>query len=183
MEKIKELLRSQKAGKIIFAAGVIGIALIFLSTVIGGSSSSDNSKKSVSTEQITDAVAYTQALEEKISALVTQITGNKNVSVMITLTSSSEYVYANGVNQTTDVTNDAAGKSQQKDDTEQNYIIVEDADGGEKALIVTELMPTVKGVVIVSGTNSAEINEQITTAVMTALDITRKRVCVVGTYS
>lgn len=181
MEKIKDLLRSEKAGKIIFFAGIIGIALIFLSTVIG--SSSDSGKKDVPAASQSSAEAYAQALEDKISAMVRQISGNKNVSVMITLESASEYVYANGINQATDVTQDSSGKSQQKDNTEQNYIIIDDGNGGEKALLVTELMPTVKGVVVVSGTNSEAVNEQITNAVMTALDIARKRVCVVGTYS
>ena len=56
---------------------------------------------------------------------------------------------------------------------------VKGPNGEEEALAITEVQPTVKGVVVVcSGGDDPEVQQRIINAVTTALNITTKRVCV-----
>ena len=179
--KLKGLLQSEKAGKIIFFVGLAGIVLIFLSTILP-----DGAKQAKKTAE-PENTDYAAVMEDKIKHIVAGITGSENVSVVVTLESTAEYVYANELKQNTDKTEDVQSgdkrKLQQKDNTENKYIIIDSSDGGETALLVTELTPKVKGVVIVSDrANDAAVCERITEAVTTALDISSKRVCVTGLY-
>ena len=60
-------------------------------------------------------------------------------------------------------------------------MIIENSDGGQTALKITEYMPTVRGVTVICNYgNSPAVIEKIKNAVMTALDITSKRVFVTG---
>ena len=55
------------------------------------------------------------------------------------------------------------------------------ADGGEQALIVTEIMPQIRGVAIIcKGGNIEQTAEKIKNAVTAALNITSKRVYISG---
>ena len=112
--------------------------------------------------------------------MVKSITGSDNVTVVITLESGVKYSYAD-VNEGT-----AASKTEQNgestsSETKQTYITVKTADGGEQALIVTEVMPEVRGVAIVcEGGDNENTAEKITGAVTAALNITSKRVYIAG---
>lgn len=175
------IFKSEKAGRIIFIVGIAGILLIFLSTYIKDKpkETKTDSVSSQSTE------AYSEMLETKLSAIVSDITASPNVRVLVTLESGTEYVYANEINQDTNKTEDVTAsddrKVQQKDSTQQKYIIVQSPEGGEIALLVTELAPKVKGVVVVcDGGNNPAVAEKVSDAITTVLNIPSKRVCVTG---
>lgn len=179
--KITELLKSEKAGKILFFVGIAGIALIFMSSLFSGSSKESSTANTSSSD-------YADEMEKKITNIVEGITGNSNIRVLVTLESEAEYIYAQEANQTTDTTEDSKSsdeyKTQKKDSTQNQYITIDSADGGESPLVVTQLSPTVKGVVVVAqGVDNNEISERIKEAVTTALDISPKRVCVTGSIS
>ena len=70
-------------------------------------------------------------------------------------------------------------KLKESDDFEIKYLKIIDANGAEQALSVTELQPSVKGVVVVcEGGDNKEVQEKVRDAVKTALNITSKRVFV-----
>ncbi len=180
MNHIKDILKGKNAGKIMFAAVLIGIVLIFLSSL--------KDKDSPKREQADTDAEYVEQLEDKLSSVVTSITGEKNVQVLVSLESSTETVYADLIDQSNDKTNDVDGdasqKTQEKSDTKQSFILVEDKDGGQQALVVTKIAPTVRGVVVVSKQAENElVKQRIVDAVTTALNISSKKVCVVGGYS
>lgn len=165
---------SDKKIKYIVIIGVIGLLLIMLSSVDAFSSSPNNN--------IEDD--YAQKTEEKLSNIVCRITGEKSVAVMVSLESNGEVIYADAKsiskNNKTDSQSSDKFKTEQTDDSEQNYIIIENEQGGEEALVVTKIAPTVKGVVVVTKyANNSAVAERISTAVATALNISVKRVCVV----
>ena len=179
----KKLFKGEKAIKALFIAGIVGIVLIFLSTFLEGKPKRESA---AAAESGTDATeAYCAMLEQKLGAIVADITASNNVRVFVTLESGAEYVYANELKQGTDTVEDTKGgdsrKVQQKDSTEQSYILVEGEDGRKTALLVTELAPKVQGVTVVCDKgNQPEVAEQITNAITTALHITSRRVCVTG---
>ena len=125
---------------------------------------------------------YAEQLEKKLSVLIGNISGVGKSEIMVTLENGVEYVYANEERKTTDKTEDISDSTQrvqQSNDVEQNVITVDDADGGKKALVRTQIEPQVKGVVVVcEGGDQELVQQRVTNAVTTALNITSKRVCV-----
>ena len=176
---------NKKLGNIIFMAGIIGIILILISYfVFDGSHSGKTDKSTTASGPMTTSDEYTRQLEEKLTKIVASITGSDNVTVMVTLESGAEYVYANDVRSSAEVSEaNTSGSSAaaRTDELEENYILVDTSDGGQVALLLTELAPTVKGVVVVcDGGSNEQIQKKVSSAVTTALDITSKRVCVTG---
>ncbi len=150
-------------GKIIFVLGIVGILLIYLSGFIG-------SNEKQETETGTDITyEYCKELESKVKDLVQGICGSKKVAVVITLDSGKQYVYADeGRTQTTE----------QSDDREQSYTIIKSADGEESGLLVTEYMPTVRGVAVVCDSLTPQAEESIKAAIAAALDVSNKKIYV-----
>lgn len=175
MKKLMDLLKGEKAGRWVFAVGIIGIALIFISSLFEPQSQQASADSSVTGRQ------YSEQLEEKISNIVCGITGDKSAKVAVTLESGSEYVYANNINKSTDLATTEDGQettTKQNDSTEEEYIIINSGDG-EQALIVTERLPKIKGVVIVAdGVDDEQTRQSIITAVTTVLDISSRKVYV-----
>ena len=152
-----------KGGKLIFIIGIIGIALIFLSSFLG------KEETAAPASAITDSESYCLLLEDKIKELVKSITGSERISVAVTLENGRQYIYAD------------EGKSSengQKNDTQQSYAIIKGADGEETGLLVTEYMPTVRGVAIVCDAFSDDTKERVLSAVCAALDISEKKIFV-----
>jgi len=172
--KLKELFAGKRGTKIIVIAGIVGVALILLSEFMP--KAAKQTVKQATTEE------YAAALESRLTGLIMNIGGAGKTQVMVTLENGYEYVYASEERVNTDKTedtNDTGNRLQQRDDTE-NRLVVIGGSGGEEALIRTEILPTVKGVVVVcEGGDQAIVQQRITDAVTTALGVTAKRVCVI----
>ncbi len=172
--KIK-LLNKLKSPKLLMIAGLTGIFLIFISSFFGTSGENEPvSDTSFSAEK------YCLELEKDIVDLVAEITGSKEVSVVVTLENTISYSYADTREA---ISSDKKGNSSAATDTElkEGYKTVKTADGGEQALLITENMPEIRGVAIVcEGGDSEFINEKILNTVTAALNITKKRVYICG---
>ena len=174
-ERIKEWLVFLKKPKILIIAGLLGMVLIFLSSLGGGE---DKTPKETGGEF--SAEDYRISLQEDIRKMVTEITGSKNVNVVITLENSISYSYADTREETSAAESKENGESS---DTQikAGYITLETADGGEEALLVTAKMPEIRGVAIVcEGGDNKLLNEKIKNTVTAALNITSKRVYICG---
>lgn len=152
-----------RAGKLVFILGLVGVVLIYLSSML------PKGKKPQSTAVAETSEAYCEELEDKITSLVKGITGSKRVSVAITLDAGKQYVYADEAKNSQ---NGSGGTS------EQNYIIIRSENGDESGLLVTEYQPTVRGVAIVCSRLSAAWREDILSAVCAALDISERKIYV-----
>lgn len=171
---VKKYLPLIKKPKTLIILGVMGIALIFLSTLGGQNNSSPQKTGEFSAEE------YKEALEKDITKLVKSISGSRRVTVVITLESGLNYQYADT----------KEGSSQEKNDKDttavssevkEGYITVKNADGSERAILLSEQMPEIRGVAIVcEGGDNLELNEKIQNAVTSALNITSKRVYIAG---
>lgn len=125
---------------------------------------------------------YARGLEDRLEEIVSSVDGAGPACVMVTLQNSSEYIYASEDVLSTDSSEstDSSGRQSvgERQDKKSSYIII-DTEHGEQALIRTELMPTVSGVVVVcSGADDPAVAEKIMAVVTTALDISPKRVCI-----
>ena len=163
-----------KKPKSILILGLVGIMLIFFSSLFTKSEKKTETKTEITAEE------YKLELEEDVKKIVRQITGSKNVSVVITLESGIRYDYADTKEETLVERQEKENKSLDSE-LKEGYIIVESADGGEEALLITAQMPKVRGVAIVcDGGDSEIIFNKIQNAVTAALDITSKRVYICG---
>ncbi len=174
-DMVKKLAEKLKKPKVLMAVGLSGILLIFLSSF----GKSDSKAQNAQTVQSFSAETYRAETEEAISRLVSEITGSKDVSVVVTLENTVSYSYADKREESS---SDKSGEDAAVDTSlKEDYIIVRTADGGEQALLVTANMPQIRGVAIVcGGGDNPDLNQKILNAVTAALDITKKRVYICG---
>ena len=173
-DSVKKYLEKLKNPRVLIIIGVVGIALIFLSSFIP-----ENPKSTKALEEFS-AEEYKEALEKDIARLVKSISGSRRVTVVITLESGMNYQYADNLEESDESKNDNLNTAE-KSETKQSYITVKNADGSEQAILISRQMPEIRGVAIVcAGGDNAALNEKIQNAVMSALNITSKRVYIAG---
>jgi stage III sporulation protein AG len=179
---IEKLINNETYRKFIIIAVLVAIALIFLS----GFFKNDNTStaKATAPQNVVTSEQYAENLEKSLTDIVTRIQGAGAAKVLVTLERSTEYVYATEEKRSNQTTEDKSGgsatKNEANNDTEIKYILVKDADGAQKVVPVTEVQPVIKGVVVVcDGGDNPTVQQNIITAVTTALDITSVRVCVI----
>ncbi len=176
--KIQDLLLKDKFRKSIIVLGILGIVLIFFSGFF--KSTNKNNKKNNDDYSTQSYVAH---LEMSLRDMISSIKGAGNTRVLVTLENTEETVYATEEKKNKQATEDKSegqmSKKRESDDCEKKYITVRDADGTERALSVTQIQPTVKGVVVVcEGGDDPQVQQRVTDAIKTALNITSKRVYV-----
>jgi len=111
---------------------------------------------------------YTEILEQRIADLCTSVNGIQEATVLLTLDSGSEYVYAQN---TTAAPNNTGAW---------DYVIIHQ-DEGEEAVMVTEIYPKVRGVAVVcTGGDSAAVRQTITELLSASLGISSNRIRVAG---
>ena len=174
-------LKSEKGGKIILAVGILAIFCIFLSGYFSGGDGEKSSQAQPGEAQILSADEYAAKLENKLTDIVGSIAGAGDCKVMVTLENGIQYVYAQeekiSENKTQDSTNSTT-RTQESGDQQRTYLIV-DGGSGKQALVVTEVQPTIKGVVVVcQGGDIPAVQQRIINAVTTALAVNSTRVCV-----
>ena len=178
--QMKEIFQSERKTRIIVVIGMIGMILILISEIFSG-----GEEKQVEVEQNTSISSqqYTQHLEQKLGELIESIDGVGKAKVMITLENGTEYVYAQeekkDINRTQDFGETSTSRIQERDNSEQTIVVVDNGGGARSALIETQIEPTVKGVVVVcEGGGDILVQTRVTEAITTVLNISSTRVCV-----
>lgn len=166
-------LRGEKGRRLLLIVGAVGMVLLLLSEWLP-------SRSQPTVAGIT-AESFIQQTEERLTAIVGSIEGAGRCQVLVTLENGVEYVYAteqkSNSNRQED-TDDTAKRLTQRDDSESSVIVV-DAGDRREGLLVTEIQPTVRGVVVVcEGGDREEVRKRIVQAVTVAMDLSSKRVCV-----
>lgn len=174
-EIVEKWVSRIRSPKVLIIMGLIGIGLIFLSSL-----GTDGSEKQTKTDMEFSAEDYCKELETAIEKMVNDITGSKNASVVITLESGIRYSYADTREENSTDKTESDEKTSQSE-LKSGYITVKTADGGEQALLVTAEMPSIRGVAVVcDGGDNEILNQKIENAVTAALNITSKRVYICG---
>lgn len=182
LERVKGWASGDMKLNVIVILGLCGMALILLSQFLGNKSPPEDTG---TTDVDFTSAAYVSALESKLETLISSMEGVGKASVMITLENAGETVYAQEEKRNTDKQQDsgtaeAVGKTYQKENVEQKYIIVEGKNGQREALVKTRLEPSIQGVVVVcEGAGKPRVDQNIIHVVTTALNIPTTRVCVV----
>ena len=179
-QKFKRIMPKSKSSFLIIV-GIIGLLLLLVSTFTEKEKKLQDESKETYVEKTTTQT-YVEDVEKRLEGIISDMLSDSKVSVMITLESSIEYVYADEQKTGAEVKNDHLQyKTEQSDSNQNSYVIVKDSEGNEKALLVTEIMPKVRGVVIVceNGQNQ-NVSTAVKLAVMSVLDVDESKICVIG---
>ncbi|MDK2798702.1 MAG: stage sporulation protein [Clostridiales bacterium] len=128
-----------------------------------------------------DANTYGEKLEKKLENILSQIDGVGKVAIMITLSSSSEIVpamdYNSGETITVESDNQGGNRKITQSEKENKILILNEQGGKQEPLILKELQPTIKGVIVVAeGASDIRIKAHIYEAVKTALGVPAHKV-------
>ncbi|KUO71062.1 MAG: hypothetical protein APF77_05010 [Clostridia bacterium BRH_c25] len=126
---------------------------------------------------------FVRGLENELSSILSKIQGAGRVSVMITLKSGREIIPAKDESISDKVTNekDTSGGTRiiNEKTTDEKVVFTAAQGGSSKPLIIKEINPEVKGVIVVAeGAKDSKVKLRISQAVQTVLDIPAYRVTV-----
>ena len=172
-EKWRAFFTGGKMIGVVTAAGLLGILLIALPGFLSRDGTAAVS--GMTTQE------YVEQLEERLCRVIGRIDGAGECSVMITLENGVEYLYATEgkTGSSRAEKNNDSGSDRTQADTSQDSVILVDTGNGKQGLLVTEIQPTVKGVVVVcAGGDRPAVQQRVTQAVMTVLHVSSSRVCV-----
>lgn len=162
-------LFSGKNLKIIILCIIFVVALILFLKMSGTKTTTKTTM--TSSIQYQTSLDYSKQLETKLESVLSQIKGAGNVKVMMTLDGSPELVYAMDSNEK--VSNNTGGSTT----TSSSTPILVQTNGTTSPLILTEVLPKVKGVIVVSsGANDISIKLDILNSVSTLLDISTDKI-------
>lgn len=181
--KFGKFTKNEGFVKAIVCAGLLGIALILLSGFF--TQNVKNEVKAEPKESIsTTLTKYENDLEQGLAEIISSIDGAGKTKVLITMDSTVEQVYAADKNiaQKNSSNTKEADTANNKDITaDSSYVTVELSDGTQQTVLVKEIQPKVRGVLVVCiGGDNSVVKEKIIDAVTKALDISSSKVSVAG---
>jgi stage III sporulation protein AG len=161
---------------------IIGIIVIIAGSSFFGKKH-EESPKPVKTEDTSvqevmktvDAADSTD-VEKRIEKVLSQIDGVGKVTVLITYVSGKELVPATDIkksdNNTNERDNEGGSRVIGQNDYESKIAYEEEQGGSKKPIIVKEVLPEVKGVVVVAdGAGDPQIKENLNKAVRVLMDV------------
>ena len=172
----------EKNKKILIALGLFaGAILIILSFFTSGGNNKNASKNTGATNASCltriDSETYIAVQEKKLCEILRRIDGVSDPFVMITLDSSSEYIYAS--KQSVKESSSKDGATQK--DVQKDIILYEDEKKSKSPILVKEIQPKIKGVAVVcKGISGADMQLKIINLVSTALNLPTNKVYVIS---
>ena len=112
------------------AIAVILAAILFSSSALSDQSASTQTDKYTTEYSSDELKTYTEQMEERIKLFLSDIKGISKVSVILTIESSSETVYATQGNNA-------------------DYVLIKDSKGNENAIPLTEISAKIRGIAVV----------------------------------
>lgn len=164
-----DVIKNNKKMALIVVVGFLVITIVFISELNFNNNNSEKTaiREDVSTEE------YCKYLEEKVTDIIECIDGAGKTKVMITLSETTEYIYATNDKDTrknNDTSNDTS--------IENDYVIIE-RDNNDTGLLIKKIEPKVRGVAIVcEGGNNSSVQNQIYSAASAVLNISTSRISI-----
>ncbi|MGN0586263.1 MAG: stage III sporulation protein AG [Oscillospiraceae bacterium] len=160
-DKIKELPKKEYFPKLLIGAGIAVMVLIMLS---GMQDKEETPSTSEVNADFLTADTFTRQTEEKLEEILAEIDGVGKARVLVNVSSTEEYIYAEEIKQSADR-------------TENSYVLM--GSGDKQALVKKVENPPVSGIIIVcEGGDDPKICEKIYKAVSTVLNIPTNRIYV-----
>ena len=162
-DRLRELGKKPMFLKAAAAAGVILILIILLADMSDGNDKTEiRSDNAISFES---ADIYASGMEERLCTMLSEIEGVGKAKVMLTITSTEEYVFAE---------TQKTSSSQ----SENSYVIID--NGSKKEALLEKINnPAISGVLIIcEGGDDPRVCEKVYIAVSTALNVPTNKIYV-----
>jgi stage III sporulation protein AG len=175
-EKFKEIyVRLKGIKNIEIIVAIIAIALLILGYSLITSEKKTKDKDSYPTAA-QESLEMTKQLEMRLAQVLSQINGAGSVEVMITYSGSTEKVIANTKSTHTN-TSSGSGAVNTSTSTVTETPIIINSNGSSKLYVTKEIMPEVKGVIVVAqGAGSAKVRLELMRAVQTVLNVSANNI-------
>ncbi len=181
---LKELISRKHVANIIVILAVAIIALIFSSDFLVKDSSAKNNIKETTGDTFVKQEEVFKTEEEivevRLKKILERIKGSGEVEVMVTFEMGSEIIPASNTVETKDTTEEKDSNGGIRTVTSQNLtenIVTTNDSTGNKPLVIKEIKPQVKGVIVVAeGADDIEVKVQLYDAVKTVLQVSGDRV-------
>lgn len=159
----KKLKQVKHIGLIITIIFILILVLILFGNFNFSSKLSANTG---TTSTYISSAEYTEKLEAKLESVLGKVSGAKNVEVMITLESGTSYILASNSETRTTTNSDGTTTT-----VVSNPIIIEN-DDKDNPIIINEILPKIRGVIVVSsGASDVNVRLNLLNAVQTLLDV------------
>ncbi len=157
----------EKKKTIILAVlGIVGIILVVLGYLAPWKKNNSSDKENLNSS---GTMEYIRDIENKIRSMTEKITGDTNVSVIVSTENGTEYVYVSNENI-------------DGNDISKEYITIKNEKGTNELVLLKEVYPTITGVSIACpGGDDSSVKRKIIDLVSTAFGLSKNRICVVGT--
>jgi stage III sporulation protein AG len=165
----------KKRTQLIFVLGAVGILLILFSEFLPNKSdTAADDESGVSGISFDETQAYKESVETQLAEIISQIKGAGTVNVMVTISGTREYVYAEQSD-----TSRVSGQDEQSEQQKSEIVLAE--DGSDEQPIVKKIIaPEICGAVVVcEGAANPQTKENILNAVTSVLGLSSSRVSVV----
>lgn len=167
LDRILRIFKSDKKTIVVAIVGVVLILIIMLSELIPVSDNKDEVKNK------NEEIDYCTTLENKVEEIISLIDGAGRTKVMITLSETTEYIYAkNESNQ------NKSSENSLNTDTENDYVIIEQ-NNEDSGLLVKTIEPKIRGVAIVcEGGDNPTVQQNIYSTVSAVLNVSTARISI-----
>lgn len=168
-EKILEFFKDKNNKiKVVVLIGLVGILLIMASEFLPKKSVTEKASDK-SPRSSTSMSTYKEETQKKLEEIISKIDGVGKCSVFVTFENTSESVYAYN----------SSSETNEKGEKKQYDYVILDGENGDEPMLVKEIEPKVKGVVVVceGGENSA-VRSSIIECVTSAFVISSNRISV-----
>lgn len=169
--------------RLLIILGVLGIALIFFSSVFRkGETSAVQNEGETNGPEAFSTEEYRQQLCQELGNMIASIKGAGKTKIMLTLDGTVRNLYAsdNDIQQKESSRKNSSDENADKQSSEKKSLItVRRKDGTEQAVMIGQTLPVVRGVLVVcEGGDDENVRRRITEAVMAALNISSSHICV-----
>ncbi len=181
---LKELISKKYVANIVVLLAIAIIALIFTGDFFVKDSSIKNNAKKTSGDTLVkqDDVFKTEEeiIEGRLKQILEKIKGSGEVEVMVIFEMGSEIIPASNTVETEDTTEERDANGGIRTVKSQNLtenIVISNDNNGNKPLVLKEIKPKVRGVIIVAeGADDMYVKMQLYDAVKTVLQVSGDRV-------
>lgn len=182
MSKLKRPKKEQLVVLLLF-----GVLLVVIAIPTTPEKTADGESTAISQAQtaVNDAdtanSSYEEQLEQRLSAILSQVAGAGRVEVMVTLESRGERIVEKDTPETSRTVEETDANGGSRSTAEQDWgeetVYYEDGSGGKSPYVVKELEPNVEGVLVLAeGGDSAVVKQELLEAVQALFPIEAHKV-------
>ncbi len=164
----------------LFLIGILGIFLIFLSDFLFTNQTDNNVQNNVPVyeQTVQQADIYIDSVEKELVQIIGNVQGVGEVSVMITLETPGQTIYAQSEKSTSQVNYGDDGAKDESTQYESEYTII-NGENGDAPIVQMQTLPEIKGVAVVcEGGDDITVISRVTELVSVVMGVSTNRIFV-----